>query len=168
MLPIVKWGFVFGVANYLVAGLAIPALSLALFPHADNSNPGLVSFECAGIFLLLFAFSAAGYYTGRDTLNAGMGALAGMLALAVYEALFSLYTPQAGGSTTQTTGTHPSAVIQFTAFLVSTLLEFGLAALMGWLGGRPGATKARRRLAPAAPTAQPTITVATETPARDA
>ena len=147
MLPIAKWGGVFGVATYLVAGLAIPALSLALFPQADNSNPGFVTFECAGIFLLLFAFSAAGYYTGRDTLNAGTGALSGMLALAIYEALFTLYTPQGGGSAPVSTGKHPSLAVQVSAFLVSLLLEFGLAALMGWLGGRPGASKARKRLA---------------------
>lgn len=151
MLPIAKWGGLFGAATYLVAGLAIPALSLALIPHGDNSNPGYVTFECAGLFLLLFAFSAAGYYTGRDTLNAGMGALAGMLALAIYEALFTLYTPQGGGTATPstTTGKHPSLAVQVSAFLVSLLLEFGLAALMGWLGGRPGASKARKRLAPA-------------------
>lgn len=147
MLPTVKWGALFGVATYLVAGVAIPALSLALFPHADNSNPGLVTFECAGLFLLLFAFSAAGYFTGRDTLNAGMGAVAGMFALAIYEALFTLYTPQSGGpSTPVASGAHPSAALQVSAWLASALLEFGLAALMGWLGGRPGATKARKRL----------------------
>lgn len=146
MLPIAKWGGVFGVVTYLVAGLAIPALSLAIFPQADNSNPGFVTFECMGLFLLLFAFSAAGYYTGRDTLNAGAGALAGMLALAIYEALFTIYTP-GSGSAPAPAGKHPSLAVQVSAFLVSLLLEFGLAALMGWLGGRPGASKARKRLA---------------------
>lgn len=148
MLPtIAKWGGVYGVATYLVAGLAIPALSLAVFPHADNSNPGYLTLECAGLFLLLFAFSAAGYYTGRDTLNAGMGALAGMLALAIYEALFTIYTPQGAGTASAATTKHPSLAVQVSAFLVSMLLEFGLAALMGWLGGRPGASKTRKRLA---------------------
>lgn len=161
MRPIVKWGGVFGVTTYLLAGLAIPALSLAFFPHADNSNPGLVTFECAGIFLLLFAFSAAGYFTGRDTLNAGKGALAGMLSLAVYEALFTLYTPQSKG-TAAPAGQHPNAAVQVSAFLVSTLLEFGLAALMGWLGGRPGATKARKRLASTLAAQEPQATVAVE------
>lgn len=162
MLPIAKWGGVFGVTTYLLAGVAIPALSLALFPHADNANPGLVTFECAGIFLLLFTFSAAGYFTGRDTLNAGMGALAGMLSLAIYEALFTLYTPQAGGTATPTTGKHPNAAVQISAFIVSALLEFGLAALMGWLGGRPGATKARKRLALTSTAKEPQIAAVAE------
>jgi hypothetical protein len=39
-----------------------------------------------------------------------------------------------------------SAFARAVAFVSAALIVFGIAALMGWLGGRPGAANARKRL----------------------
>ncbi len=149
MLSAVKWGAHAGLGSYLVAQVGLTLLGLALFPTGGSivDHPGVLIFACLGIFLLLFAFSAAGYYTGRETLKAGLGAVAGLVALALYAALSALYTPGAGASATAPAGASLSPVAQAIARGVAALFIFGLAALMGWLGGRPGAQNARRRLA---------------------
>ncbi|MGZ3637691.1 MAG: hypothetical protein ACXVCX_07605, partial [Ktedonobacterales bacterium] len=102
-------------------------------------------------FALLFAFSAAGYFAGRDTLKDGLGAIAGMIAFAVYAAL-SAIPVRLTSSQVPSTSTTPAAPSQNPATqaivsLVALLFALGIAALMGWLGGRPGAMRARRRSA---------------------
>ncbi|HLJ80513.1 MAG TPA: hypothetical protein VKT52_03430, partial [Ktedonobacterales bacterium] len=99
--------------------------------------------------------SAAGYFSGRDTLKAGMGAVAGMIAFVTYAILSLIYTPGTVPVTPTPTpkpGTpavNPAAAAS--AFIVSQVVILGIAALMGWLGGRPGATNARKRLELTAP-----------------
>jgi hypothetical protein len=145
MQPALKWGALVGTASYLVAALALPLLSAALFGTPDLANPGVLVLGCLDIFLLLFGFSAAGYFTGRETLKDRLGAVAGMTAFVVYAVLTAVYTPHAGGSPASA-GTKGSAnaVGQAIAAVVADAFVLGLAALMGWLGGRPGAQKARR------------------------
>lgn len=148
-----KWGALVGLAIYLVATVGITFLALILFPHqpVDLYHPGVFTLSCLGIFGVLFACSAAGYFTGRETLRDGYGAVAGMVALAVYYALGLLYTPgsRPGAALAVTSpagkSAAESAFAQAVATLSSALIVFGIAALMGWLGGRPGAAKARRR-----------------------
>jgi hypothetical protein len=156
MQAALKWGALVGAASYIVAGLAIPLLAGALFGTPDLSNPGVLTFGCLGIFVLLFGFSAAGYWTGRETLKAGMGAVGGIVALAVYAVLTRLYTPHvhavsATAATAKVTPAGGNAVGQAVAALVADAFVLGLAALMGWLGGRPGAQNARRAREAATP-----------------
>lgn len=155
MLSALKWGGIVGVSTYLLARLGLGLLSAALFGASspvDLNHPGPFSLACLGIFALLFAFSAAGYFTGRDTLKDGLGAVAGMIAFAFYAAL-SAIPLQSGGAqvatspSTTPSAPHPDPVTQAIVSIVALLLALGLAALMGWLGGRPGAMNARRRRA---------------------
>ena len=200
MRAALKWGALVGAGVYVIAGVALTLLATALFgpgvPGLDN--PALFSSLCLGIFLLLFAFSAAGYFAGRETGRDGAGALAGMVAFVVYAVLSRIYSPSsvptgAGAISTPTvaptatataaaTATHvaatatavahatataaasgghpaqqappPSGVVTLLANLISFLLVLGIAALMGWLGGRPGAQRTRKAAAKA--TATPT------------
>lgn len=153
MLSAVKWGGIVGVAAYLIARLGLGLLSSAIFgagSPVDLDHPGPFSLACLGIFALLFAFSAAGYFAGRDTLKAGLGAVAGMIAFAVYAALSAI--PLGGLTGSRATSSTPAApqqdpVTQAIVGLLALLIVLGIAALMGWLGGRPGATNARRRQA---------------------
>lgn len=148
------WGGVTGLGAYLILRLGLALLTVLLFGSgsADLDHPGIFASSCLGIFALLFAFSAAGYFAGRDSLNAGMGALAGVISVAVYAALSALYTPptsaSAGATPTPGTPALPAAA-QAASAIVAAALVFGIAALMGWLGGRPGAQNERRRLAAA-------------------
>lgn len=152
MLSALKWGGIVGVSTYLLARLGLGLLSSALFGASspvDLNHPGPFSLACLGIFALLFAFSAAGYFTGRDTLKAGLGAVAGMIAFAFYAALSAI---PLGLTSSQAAAPTPSAPRQDPATqaivgLVALLFALGFAALMGWLGGRPGAMNARRRRA---------------------
>ncbi len=182
-----KWGALIGVGAYVIARVALTLLATALFgPGAPSlENPALFSSLCLGIFLLLFAFSAAGFFAGRETGRAGMGAVAGMAAFVVYAALSQIYSPSslpAGAATTAPTSVAtatplaatataiatrsataaaratatataghaaqplpaPSGVTILLANLTGFLLVLGIAALMGWLGGRPGAQRARK------------------------
>lgn len=152
MLSALKWGGIVGVSTYLLARLGLGLLSSALFGASspvDLNHPGPFSLACLGIFALLFAFSAAGYFTGRDTLKAGLGAVAGMIAFAFYAALpaipLGLTSSQAAAPTPSAPRQDPAK--QAIAGLVALLFALGFAALMGWLGGRPGAMNARRRRA---------------------
>lgn len=160
-LPAAKWGALVGAVLYLVVGLALTALGNALFGTGAASlanNPGKLSLGCLGIFVPLFAFSAAGYLTGRETRRPGLGAVAGMIAFVVYALLIKLYLPGSGTAApathparTHPATTHPQPVApqlpplaQALSVFVSVTILLGLAALMGWLGGRPGAQRASR------------------------
>lgn len=188
MWAALKWGGLVGVGIYVLDRLALTWLATALFgpgvPSLDN--PALFSSLCLGIFALLFAFSAAGYFAGRESARAGMGALAGAVAFVVYAALSALYSPSsappppppgttatatavaratataiathtatatatAGATATATASPQalpaPNPAVLLAANVTSFLLVAGIAALMGWLGGRPGAQQARKRQA---------------------
>jgi|GEM_PF-980724 uncharacterized protein with beta-barrel porin domain len=154
MLSAAKWGALVGVCSYLVLIVGLTLLNAALFGNspADLDHPGALTFVCLGIFGLLFAFSAAGYFTGRETLRAGLGALSAVIAFAVYYLLSLIYTPDRSAASTASTTTTPAgahplpAVFQALAAIVAGLIVAGFAALMGWLGARPAVQQARKRL----------------------
>lgn len=164
MRAAIKWGALVGVASYLLVGLGLTVLGLVAFGNAPASldaSPGKLTLGCASLFLLLFAFSAAGFFTGRETLNAGMGAIAGMVAFAIYGTLITIYAP--GGSSNvlaQDTSGPGGFVLQAMAIVVTVTIPLGAAALMGWLGGRPGAMRARK----ARPLAEAPVDAAAATP----
>lgn len=147
MRSALKWGALIGLGVYILGRLIIPLVSYAAFGNgpADLNHPGILIFGCTGIFVALFAFSAAGYLTGRDTLRAGLGAVAGMVAMVIYDVLSTLYTPGGTATTVSASATHLSTGAQVLSALVAGALVLGIAALMGWLGGRPGAQNARKR-----------------------
>jgi hypothetical protein len=155
MRAAIKWGGLVGVVTYLIATVGLGLLAQTLFTHQpiDIDHPGILSLTCLGIFGLLFALSAAGYFAGRETLRNELGAVAGVVALAVYYVLSLVYTPGAAMGAALSAGTPPqgrsaleSAFAQVVAIVSAGLIVFGIAALMGWLGGRPGARSAQRRL----------------------
>lgn len=150
MRSAMKWGVVVGIASYLLFGLALTVLGIVAFgngPASLDSNPGKLTLGCASLFLLLFAFSTAGYFTGRETLNAGMGAVAGLVACAIYGVLITIYAPGGSGNIlTADTAAPGGVVLQAMAIFVTVTIPLGIAALMGWLGGRPGAMRARKAL----------------------
>lgn len=157
MRAAIKWGALIGVASYLLVGIGLTVVGLMAFGNGTaslDSSPGKLSLGCGSIFLLLFAFSAAGYFTGRETLNAGMGALAGLVACAIYGTLITIYAP---GSTSNVFALDANApggwVSQAMAIFVTVTIPLAIAALMGWLGGRPGAMRTRAARAKAAPQA---------------
>jgi hypothetical protein len=154
-----KWGALVGLATYLVVDVALTAVGLLAFgsnPADLTTNPGKLALGCASIFLLLFAFSAAGFFAGRETGRAGAGTLAGMVAAASYALLIQVYTPGGGGvgATASAGGPAVSPVATVVVLVVTVAIYLGIAALMGWLGGRPGAQRSPRR-ARAAQGAQP-------------
>lgn len=152
MIVAVKWGAILGVAVYL-AVLASNALSNVLLAQTGSGasvteHPILLVPLCLSLFLLVFAFSAAGFYTGRETGKAELGALAGIVTLAVQYVLGLIGNVLSGASmqsspTATQAATNPAA--QFLAAVVAGLLVLGLAASIGWLGGRPGAARSARR-----------------------
>ncbi len=151
-----KWGAVVGVVAYLVGTVLLTLLAKVFFAGqpVDVNHPGVFSLSCLGIFGLLFAFSAAGYFTGRDTLLDGWGAVAGMASLLVYYVLSLLYTPGAEfaaslrGEFVSVPGKSAaeSAFAAAVSVAASAFIVFAIAAMMGWLGGRPGAKNAQKRL----------------------
>ncbi|HEV8190561.1 MAG TPA: hypothetical protein VGP82_03625 [Ktedonobacterales bacterium] len=146
-----KWGAVVGLVTYLVVDLALTAIGLVAFgpgPADLNTDPGKLALGCASIFLLLFAFSAAGYFAGRATGNAGAGALAGMVAATIYALLIQVYTPGGGGVAAPATagGAPMNAMATIVVLVITAALFLGVAALMGWLGGRPGAQRSPRHV----------------------
>lgn len=153
MLSALKWGAIVGVGAYLLARLGLGLLSSALYganSPVDMNHPGPFSLACLGIFALLFAFSAAGYFTGRDTLKDGLGAVAGIIAFVVYAALSAIpFGPSGAQAAAPATAgaPRPDPTTQLIVSLIALLFVVGIAALMGWLGGRPGAINARKRLA---------------------
>lgn len=76
--------------------------------------------------------------------SSGAGALAGMVALVVYAVLSALFSP--GRQATVNVPSAISPVAQVISTIVADVLVLALAALMGWLGGRPGAQRTRARL----------------------
>ena len=152
MRAAIKWGTLTGAVTYLVIRVALTLLSIAIFGNApaDPQHPALIILGCLGLFAMLFMFSAAGYFTGRDTLRPALGAVAGMISLAVNQVLTLIYSPGAAPSTTRASSPSPIPVVgQFLLQAVAGLLVFSGAALMGWLGGRPGAQNARKKVASA-------------------
>ena len=143
----IKWGVIVGVAVYL-ALLASNALSNVMLAQTGTAvsvteHPVLLVPLCLSLFVLVFAFSAAGFYTGRETGRAELGALAGAVTLVVQYVLGLVGTALMSG------GSHAAApdqrlvspFAQMAASVVAALLVLGLAASIGWLGGRPGATR---------------------------
>lgn len=161
MRAAIKWGALVGLASYLLVGLGLTVLGVLLFgngPATVDANPGKLSLACGSLFLLLFAASAAGYFAGRETRNAGMGALAGMLAFAVYGTLITLYAPGSSANVfSQDVATQGGFILAAMAIFVTISIPLGIAALMGWLGGRPGAARARRAAKHAGETPAPVI-----------
>jgi len=146
MLSAAKWGALVGVATYIVAQILL-VIADAAFPGGPNvNNPGAVSLGCLSLLALLFAFSTSGFYTGRETSVAGLGAIAGMITFVVYDALTAIYS--FGRETLFATG-NVGTLGAALAAVVAFLLYVGLAALIGWLGGRPGASRSARRGRPA-------------------
>ena len=95
MISVVKWGALVGVSSYLILTIGLTLLNSLLFGTSptDLNHPGSLAFACFGIFGILFAFSAAGYFTGRETRKVGWGVISAMVALIVYYLLGLIYTP---------------------------------------------------------------------------
>ena len=107
-----------------------------------------LTFVCLGIFGICFAFSAAGYFTGRETRKAGLGAISAIVALIVYYLLSNLYTPgHTSSAGAAGAGEKLPVVAQVLSAIVAGGLVMVLAAGMGWLGARPAVQQAERRLA---------------------
>lgn len=164
MRAAIKWGALIGAASYLLVGLGLTIFGLVAFGDGAASlggSPGKLTLGCASLFLLLFAFSAAGFVAGRETLNAGTGAIAGMVAFVVYGTLVTIYAPGGGSNVFVQDASGPGGfVMQAMAVVVTVTIPLGIAALMGWLGGRPGAMRAHKAQQIAA-----TETVMSATPA---
>lgn len=144
MLSAAKWGAIVGVAIYIISQVITIVSQIALGAGpADPNHPGRIALGCFDLLLIVFAFSASGFYTGRETRKAGLGAIAGMVTFAVYGALLAIYSvsgqradPGAGGATLGE---------KVLIGLVTVLFYLGISALIGWLGGRPGATRGLAR-----------------------
>lgn len=150
MTAALKWGAITGAVAYvLYLAFAFLQRSLESGRSTDiTANPVLLVSPCLLYFLLLFVFSAAGFYTGRETGRAALGAVAAMVTLAVLYVLEHVYAPAVGASgLAAQPGANPVGQAVFA--IVAAILVFGLAASMGWLGGRPGAN---RHIAPHAAT----------------
>jgi hypothetical protein len=127
---------------------------------SDLNHPGSLAFACFGIFGILFAFSAAGYFTGRETRKAGWGVTSAMLALIVYYVLGLIYTPGRSGigdSSAAGTTNHLPLAAQILSSIVAGVIVLLIAAGMGWLGARPGIQRAQKRLG------QPTVSMNEDT-----
>ncbi|GAC1453479.1 MAG: hypothetical protein PVSMB4_14200 [Ktedonobacterales bacterium] len=152
MIPVLKWGAIVGVVVY-VAELLLTVVYTALAAGGTGSvtdRPVLLVPICLQYFALLFAFSAAGFYTGRETGRAGLGALAGVVALVVqfvFGQIYAAVTAAHPAAPSAQAGLNPAALVL--AQIVAAILVLGLAASMGWLGGRPGAQQYARRARPA-------------------
>jgi hypothetical protein len=140
MVSAAKWGAIVGVAIYIISQ-AITLIGQAAFGPtvpADPSHPGKIALGCLDLLLIAFAFSTSGFYAGRETRVSGYGAVAGMVTFAVYGLLLGLLplgarvTPGAGGATIG-----QDVVLG----IVTIVVYLGIAALIGWLGGRPGAAR---------------------------
>ncbi len=143
MLSAAKWGALVGVAIYLVSQVItiITRVAFGTAP-ADPSHPGVITLGCLDLLLIVFAFSASGFYTGRETRNAGYGAIAGMVTFAVYGVLLSIYSY--GGRASLSASGLPLGV-QVIIDIITVVFYLIIAALIGWLGGRPGATQGQTR-----------------------
>ncbi len=140
MVSAAKWGAIVGVAIYFVSQAITLIGQIAFGPTtpADPSHPGKIALGCIDLLLIAFAFSTSGFYTGRETRIAGLGAIAGMITFAVYGLLLGLLpfgshvTPGAGGAT---------AGQDIVLGIITIVIFLSIAALIGWLGGRPGAAR---------------------------
>lgn len=59
-----KWGAIVGAGLYLSVGILLTVIGEALFGKGSadlTQNPGLTTLGCLEFFLLLFAYSAAGF-----------------------------------------------------------------------------------------------------------
>lgn len=155
MLAALKWGAIVGVAIYII-GVALGFIENALTAHTSadvTTHPVQLIPICLLYFGLLFSFSAAGFYTGRETGRAALGAVAGPVTLIVQYILALVYSPAPSTSANTTTAAAPQAgvspVLTLLARLVAPLLFIGIAASLGWLGGRPGAQRHTQRHASA-------------------
>jgi hypothetical protein len=151
MTSALKWGALIGVSSYLILTIGLTLLNSLLFGNSpsDLNHPGSLAFACFGIFGILFAFSAAGYFTGRETRKIGWGVTSAMLALIVYYVLGLIYTPGRsgmGGSSAANTTNHLSLAAQVLSSIVAAIIVLLIAAGMGWLGARPGIYQAQKRL----------------------
>lgn len=146
MLSAAKWGALVGVAVYIVLQI-VSLISLStLGPGSiDPNHPGQITLGCLELLLILFAFSTSGFYAGRETRQAGYGAIAGMVTFAVYGVLLSIYSY--GRTSTSGGGNAGALGQQIVIEIISVTLYLVIAALIGWLGGRPGATQGRARAA---------------------
>ena len=143
MLSAAKWGALVGVAIYLVSQVItiVKLVALGAGP-ADPNHPGAIALGCLNLLLIIFAFSASGFYAGRETREAGYGALAGMVTFVIYGALLEVYS--VGGRAGLAPGGAPLGQ-QIVVGLISVIIFLLIAALVGWLGGRPGAAQGRAR-----------------------
>jgi hypothetical protein len=151
MTSALKWGALVGVSSYLILTIGLTLLNFLLFGNSpsDLNHPGSLAFACFGIFGILFAFSAAGYFTGRETRKAGWGVTSAMLALIVYYVLGLIYSPGRGGigsTSAASTTSHLSLAAQVLSSIVAAIIVLLIAAGMGWLGARPGIHQAQKRL----------------------
>ncbi len=93
MLSAAKWGALVGVAMYIILQLDLDYLAVhAGAGSIDPNHPGQITLGCLELLLILFAFSTSGFYAGRETRQAGYGAIAGMVTFAVYGVLLSIYS----------------------------------------------------------------------------
>ncbi len=150
MIAGAKWGAIVGALVYIVL-LGVNSVGNLLFAGMSGSvmeHPTLLIPVCLSFFLLLFAFSTAGFYAGRETGKASLGAIAGMVTLIVQYLLSLIYNPAGGGTSAAAPASGHSTLslgAQLLAAAVAPLLFLGVAASMGWLGGRPGAQQYARR-----------------------
>ncbi len=143
MVSAAKWGAVVGVAIYLISQAITLLGQAALGPApADPAHPGKIALGCIDLLLIAFAFSAAGFYTGRETRVAGYGAIAGMVTFAVYGLLLGLIPIGARATLGQGGATLGQDVL---IGIITIAIYLGIAALIGWLGGRPGAARGLAR-----------------------
>jgi hypothetical protein len=139
MLSAAKWGAIVGVAIYVISQAITLIGQAALGPApADPSHPAKYALGCLDLLLIIFAFSASGFYTGRETRVAGYGAIAGMVTFAVYGLLLALIP--IGARVTLGAGA-PTVGQQVVVGLAVVAIYLAIAALIGWLGGRPGASR---------------------------
>ncbi|HEU5345907.1 MAG TPA: hypothetical protein VFX31_06935 [Ktedonobacterales bacterium] len=143
MLSAAKWGALVGVAIYLVSQVItfVDQVALGAGP-ADLNHPGKITLGCLELLLIAFAFSASGFYTGRETRVAGYGAIAGMVTFVVYGALISIYS---FGGRIHLGADGATLGEQIVIELIVVILYLIISALIGWLGGRPGAAQGRAR-----------------------
>jgi hypothetical protein len=140
MLVGLKWGAIIGATVYVVA-LAFDFLAIWLTGNgsaAINERPVLLVPICGVIFAILFACSAAGFYAARETGMVSHAVFAGIVVLIVQDVLGQIYTPAAHAAASRSSAISVATVI-------TGLLVVGIAACMGWLGGRPGAQQYARR-----------------------
>ncbi len=143
MLSAAKWGAIVGVAIYVISQVItiVSQIALGVGP-ADPNHPGRIALGCFDLLLIVFAFSASGFYTGRETRKAGLGAIAGMVTFVVYGALLAVYSVSGRAELGAGGATLGEKVL---IGLVTVLFYLCIAALIGWLGGRPGATRGLAR-----------------------